>query len=115
MKLQINNKEALERLIGGDNETEMTIRNNIVQDFTRNHLKALVNNEGIQKAVNEVQSLLRQEVTKQLTEQLKVSHWHSDTVLNSATKQLIDSHTNNTVYQSVYDVAVEQVIRLSYT
>ncbi len=39
MKIQINNLEALERLIGGDTELEMEIRNSVVQDFSKKHLK----------------------------------------------------------------------------
>lgn len=44
IKLQINSVEALERLIGGDSEIELQIRENVVQDFTNRHLKGLHNN-----------------------------------------------------------------------
>lgn len=40
-KIQINSLAALERLIGGESETEIEIRNSIVQEFTRKHLRAI--------------------------------------------------------------------------
>ena len=43
MKIQINSLKALERLIGGDNELEIEIRNSIVQEFTKKHLKSIYN------------------------------------------------------------------------
>lgn len=43
MKIQINSLEALERLIGGDTEVEIDIRNSIVQKFANRHLKGVVN------------------------------------------------------------------------
>jgi len=41
VKIQIASLEALERLIGGDSELEIEIRNSIVQAFTNKHLKAI--------------------------------------------------------------------------
>lgn len=42
MKIALDNS-ALERLIGGDNEVEVEIRNLVVQEFAKKHLKAVVN------------------------------------------------------------------------
>ena len=50
IKIQINSLEALERLIGGDNELEISIRDNIVQEFTNKYLKGLVNSDKIKEA-----------------------------------------------------------------
>lgn len=41
MKIQINSLEALERLIGGDTDVEIQIRNSVVQNFTNKHLKGI--------------------------------------------------------------------------
>ena len=35
--LQINSLKALERLIGGDSELEIGVRNSIVQEFSKKH------------------------------------------------------------------------------
>lgn len=45
MKIQINSLEALERLIGGDNELEIEIRNSVVEEFSKKHLKSIANSE----------------------------------------------------------------------
>lgn len=50
MKIQINSLEALERLIGGDTEVEIDIRNSVVQEFTKKHLKAIATNDLVSKA-----------------------------------------------------------------
>jgi len=44
IKIQINSLEALERLIGNDNELEFELRNNVVQNFAGKHLKELSRN-----------------------------------------------------------------------
>ena len=41
LTIQINNLEALERLIGGDTEVELDIRNSVVQAFSKKHLKVV--------------------------------------------------------------------------
>lgn len=55
VKLQINSREALERLIGGDSELEVELRNSIIQDFANRHLKglAMVYNEAHFKALTD--------------------------------------------------------------
>lgn len=56
LTIQINNREALERLIGGDSEVEIDIRNSVVQKFAERHLKALANSEPVTstlKTINE--------------------------------------------------------------
>ena len=44
MKLTIN-AEALERLIGGDSDIEIEIRQQIADQFCKRHLKSLINTE----------------------------------------------------------------------
>lgn len=56
MKLQINSLEALERLIGGDTEVEIEIRNNIVQEFTKKHLKAIANEAVFRKVAEDARA-----------------------------------------------------------
>ena len=41
VKIQINSLEALERLIGGDTQLEIDLRNSIVQEFSKKYLKAV--------------------------------------------------------------------------
>ena len=48
-KIQINSLEALERLIGNDNELEIQVRNSVVQEFSRKYLKNLAEEEFLKK------------------------------------------------------------------
>ncbi|NOS67367.1 MAG: hypothetical protein HOO67_03305 [Candidatus Peribacteraceae bacterium] len=45
--IQINSVEALERLIGGNTQAEIDIRNSVVQTFATRHLKAVANTDHI--------------------------------------------------------------------
>lgn len=60
-KIQINSLEALERLIGGDTNVEIEIRNSIVQEFAKKHLKAMVSHPLIVAAVQNAMDEVRQE------------------------------------------------------
>lgn len=60
-KIQINSLAALERLIGGDSETEIEIRNSIVQEFTKKHLKKIAD-ESMDGFKSEIFALCRNEI-----------------------------------------------------
>ena len=45
--IQLNSLEALERLIGGDAQLEIDIRNSVVQSFAEKHLKAIASSEAV--------------------------------------------------------------------
>ncbi len=54
LTIQINSLEALERLIGGDSQVEIDVRNNIVQAFAEKHLKALAGSSQINVAISAI-------------------------------------------------------------
>ena len=60
-KIQINSIDALERLIGGDTDVEIEIRNSIVQEFAKKHLKAMVSHPLIAAAVQNAMAEVRRE------------------------------------------------------
>ncbi len=65
VKIQINSLEALERMIGGDNEIEIQVRSSIVQEFAKKHLKAVAQN--IQSSeICAVKDAIRKEVQDQM-------------------------------------------------
>lgn len=45
MKIQINNLEALERLIGDDKEMEIQVKSSIINEFAKRHIKSVANSE----------------------------------------------------------------------
>ncbi len=71
-KIQINSLEALERLIGNDNELEIEVRNNIVQDFAKKHLKSVANSGTIQNAVRFIETTLQAEIKAETERQIGV-------------------------------------------
>lgn len=76
-KIQINSLEALERLIGNDNELEIEIRNSIVQNFTKKYLKDLAKAELMTSIAKAVQN----EVMSEFFEEIKVSRWNSTKIV----------------------------------
>ncbi len=117
-KIQINSLEALERLIGNDNELEMEIRNSIVQEFTKKHLKVIANenvnrhisdfNRGIQdyardllgKYVNDPQASWRRTyiINNEVEQTIKaVSRNEAAKLINAEILKLIEAETNNAV------------------
>lgn len=61
IKIQINSLEALERLIGGDSEIEIQIRNSIVHEFTNKHLKSLATT----KIMMDTEQAIKNDIEKQ--------------------------------------------------
>jgi hypothetical protein len=57
IKIQINSLEALERMIGGNSELEISIRNSIVQQFTKKHLKGI--------ATDNITKLVEQQIVEE--------------------------------------------------
>jgi len=60
-KIQINSLEALERLIGNDNELEIEIRNSVVQNFSKKYLKNIADEEILKNEVNAIKKYTSEE------------------------------------------------------
>jgi hypothetical protein len=86
IKIQINSLDALERLIGGDSELEIEIRNSVVQNFTKKHLKALAGESAIKTAVE----TLKKEILYSFTEKVQVGWREEEKLTDSAKKSLRD-------------------------
>lgn len=97
MKVQINSLEALERLIGNDNELEIDIRNSVVNSFTKKHLKSIAN-DLTEKCINET---IKEIISKKgLTEKIK-SGWRQKEVLTGSTKLLIQENIDSTILNAI--------------
>jgi len=70
IKLQLD-KDALERLIGGDSQVEMDLRSGIVQNFAKRYLKGVAHQEIMTTLSAKVQGYVRE----QLKEQLNIPNW----------------------------------------
>lgn len=73
VKIQINSLEALERLIGGDTELEIEIRQSVVENFSKKHLGKLANEEMMKKT----SSAIINEIHKTFFDTIKGSGWSS--------------------------------------
>lgn len=60
MKIQINSLEALERLIGNDKEMEIAVKQSVLNEFAKKHLKSIANSEAMQRIAGQVNKELRE-------------------------------------------------------
>ena len=60
-KIQINSLEALERLIGGDSEIEIEIRNAIIQEFAKKHLRGIAAEEYVKLSEIAIKQAIKDE------------------------------------------------------
>ena len=81
MKLQINSLAAIERLIGGESEVELDIRNNIVEAFAKKHLKPVLNSPVFQRVVVDIQSQYDQAMISQVGNITNFGRWDQKVVL----------------------------------
>ena len=107
-KLQINSLEALEKLIGGDSEVEMDIRNNIVQKFTEKHLKAVANikyDQEYTKFLNELEKRVKEQFNIEFGLEEVQGYYGSPKILRmgSSAKESFRAAVQEHVKKFVYD------------
>src|ERR1035437_10268974 len=95
LTIQINNLEALERLIGGDSEVEIEIRNSIIQKFAEKHLKPLANCEPITSTLKTITEVIKDQVIEKCSKEIATfqQSWHggiNDVKLRPEIKSEID-------------------------
>jgi len=113
-KLQINSLEALEKLIGGDSEVEMDIRNNIVQKFAEKHLKAVANikyEQEYTKFLNELEKRIKEQFMSEFGLEEVRGYYGSPKVLElsrtskESFRAAVQEHVKKFVYDAT-DVAI---------
>jgi hypothetical protein len=105
-KIQINSLAALERLIGGEAETEIEIRNSVVQEFAKKHLRAIAD----QKLPTYIGALM-QEVTKEAHAALGLPVGGMNGLINSEMRQKIRDtvrHELNVYLATVADETIQE-------
>jgi hypothetical protein len=116
-KIQINNLEALERLIGNDNEIEMDIRQNIVEAFTKKHLKNIayelaiknidkvVKNNLIEEGIlskhypNNISSKILVQITQRIEKSIE---YKIGEVIAEKIKEYVDSKVESEMQEFIY-------------
>lgn len=108
LTLQINNLEALERLIGGDSEVEIEIRNSVASRFAEKHLKPLLNSSNVLEIVRKLREQMDKQTIDTLNKEVanfKVT-WGNEihgVTLKPEIKAALDSAVRNTVNKVVAD------------
>lgn len=65
MKIQINSLEAINRLIGGDTELEIQVRNTVIQAFADKYLKSLANSDAFKGELNYIsEGIIKESIKK---------------------------------------------------
>jgi len=115
LTIQINSLEALERLIGGDAQVEVEVRNSVVQKFAEKHLKPLANCEPITATLNAIKAEILKIVQEKCEKDIATfkNDWYgriSDVKLRSEIKSEIDSQVRNVVDDTIRK-AVDEAIK----
>lgn len=114
MKIQINNLEALERLIGGDTQLEMDIRQNIVEAFTKKHLKSLANSEVIKQSSKIIQDEIEKVFQNSSRYGQVISDNYKEILANYVRREIqsfVDSEIKKVVAEVVSNEVTEEVIK----
>lgn len=116
IKIQINSLQALERLLGGDSEIEVEVRNNIVQNFSKKHLKPIA--EGAYAAYRPLaEAAIKEEIVKQIgTITPSYGPYHkSAIILKNEIREAIEKEIKNvisdTIHELIRDLAVDEIAK----
>ena len=107
IKIQINSLEALERLIGGDSELELELRNSVVQDFASKHLKSLA----VTFSNRSLSQEFATEVRKQIADIGTFDKWNSTCQLNPKVKAEIENTVKQTVKELINELIDKNTIQ----
>jgi 23S rRNA maturation mini-RNase III len=105
VKIQINSLEALERLIGGDSELEIEIRNSVVQKFAQKHLRGIAD-----QYVQSTTEVVKAQVDNYLEKNLGTWQWGrgSTFVLNTKTKMALEDSCGEFLKETLQRVVNEK-------
>lgn len=106
IKIQINSLEALERLIGGDNEIELELRQSVVESFAHKHLKALASDGVMKKAEKAISDAVVSEIF------IKSKTYPYETYLNEEYRERISKSVKGQFEVSV-KTQINELVKVS--
>ena len=89
MKIQINSLEALERLIGNDKEMEISVKQSILNEFAKKHLKSIANSEAMLSIASYVTKELKESGFYGILERKPNQSSYNNTYLSEEAKSLV--------------------------
>lgn len=117
MKLQINSKEALERLIGEDKEVEISIKAAIVNQFAKQYLKSVANSA----VMDEIKRAVIREVKEETKDYIGKTNWGNEyfvkdenlkNAIRKCVKEALDSLIREAVKEQFAPLEQEVKFRL---
>lgn len=120
MKIQINSKEALERLIGDDKEMEIAIKSAVINQFAKQYLKSVANDEIIRELKAAVLAEVEAEVARhvELAPVFSVSRFKArpelKKAIQNATKEALRELVKEAIEERMSDVEEEIKQLLGY-
>ncbi len=100
LTLQINDLSALERLIGGDSEVEIDIRNSVVQKFAEKHLKSVANSGTLAQIFRNLETEIKNQTGLELSKSIATfNNYYGSTLfdvkLRPEVQAVITQHIRN--------------------
>lgn len=102
IKIQINNKEALERLIGDDLELEIKVKESIINGFAKTYLKSIANSKVMDTLVRAVEDELRKTDYMGMLSLTKTGCLHK-LELSKTCKELVNKEVQDAVEEYIED------------
>ena len=116
--IQINNLAALERLIGGDSELEVSLRQGVAAAMATKHLKAVVDHPRHWQVLADVKNSITAQARKAIDEEIgeiKKSTqypYYEQVTLSETTKKTIQSLAQSEVSQLIRTLVTEALEQL---
>ncbi len=110
LTLQINSLEALEKLIGGDSQVEIDIRNSVVQAFAEKHLKSVTKSYQIENAITVIRASIENEVRAECKRLFGdySNTWRQDIKLDDRVKIIIREAVSTEI-RSIVDSYLKEI------
>lgn len=109
LTLQINNLEALERLIGGDSEVEIEIRNSVASRFAEKHLKPLLNSSNVLEIVRKLREQMDKQTIDTLNKEVANFKVTWGEIRDVTVKPEIKDALDSAVYKAINKVVADAV------
>lgn len=101
MKIQINSLEALERLIGNDKEMEISVKQSILNEFAKKHLKSIANSNAMLSIASHVTKELKESGFYGILERKSYDNTYLSEEAKSLVKLQVRREIDNTISEEV--------------
>ncbi len=105
LKIQINDKDALEALLGGSDQVQVEVRDRIANEFIKNHIRPLFTDDKIAEIKRRIDAdvtALKDSIAKELLQkEIKTNYYTKEYVLRDEIKRQIQEVIDKTLLISI--------------